>query len=135
VIARLSGDPAKKSGGRKLYYVKEKDVNGIQLPGRLWKKLIGPENGYCKNMIFGVVSFPPRSDPGTHVHKGEEEIIYVLSGRGETKVEGKVYALEPGVAVFTEPGVEHGVKTLGDEPLVLISVFSPPVKPGSYDKK
>ena len=119
----------------KLHYVKEQDVDGIQLPGRLWKKLIGPENGGCKNMIFGVVSFPPGSDPGTHVHKGEEEIIYVLSGRGETRVGGKIYPLEPGVGVFTEPGVEHGIKTLGGEPLVLISVFSPPVKPGSYDRK
>lgn len=118
-----------------MYYVKEKEIEGIQLPGRLWKKLIGPENGECKNMIFGIVAFPPGSDPGTHVHPNEEEIIYVLSGRGETKVGGKTYPLEPGVAVFTEPGVEHGVKTLGDEPLVLISVFSPPVKPGSYDKK
>lgn len=118
-----------------MYYVKEKEVDGIQLPGRLWKKLIGPENSGCKNLIFGVVSFPPGSNPGTHVHQGEEEIIYVLSGRGETNVAGKIYPLEPGVGVFTEPGVEHGVKTLGNEPLVLVSVFSPPVKPGSYDRK
>jgi len=118
-----------------MHYVSEQETTGIQLPGRLWKKLIGPEDGGCKNMIFGVVSFPPGSNPGTHVHSGEEEIIYVLSGRGETKVGGKIFPLEPGVAVFTEPGVEHGIKTLGDKPLVLISVFSPPVKPGSYDKR
>ncbi len=64
-----------------------------------------------------------------------EEIIYILSGKGEAKVGGKTYALEPGVGIFAEPGVEHGIKTLGNEPLVLASVFSPPVKPGSYDKK
>jgi quercetin dioxygenase-like cupin family protein len=118
-----------------MVHVHEKDVNGIQLPGRFWKPLIGPDRGGCQNMIFGVVTFPPGSDPGPHVHPNEEEIIYVLSGRGETKVAGQVYPLEPGTGVFTEPGVEHGVRTLGDEPLVLISVFSPPVKPGSYDKK
>ncbi len=118
-----------------MYYVKEQDVNGIPLPGRLWKKLISPDEGGCKNMIFGVVSFPPGSDPGTHVHPAEEEIIYVISGHGETKVGGKIYPLKPGIAVFTEPGVEHGIKTWGEEPLVLVSVFSPPVKPGSYDRK
>ena len=118
-----------------MYYVKEQDIEGLQLPGRLWKKLIGPEEGNCRNMILGVVSFPPGSDPGTHKHENEEEIIYVISGRGETKVGDKVLPLEPGVAVFTEPGIEHGVKTSGDKPLVLISVFSPPVRPGSYDKK
>lgn len=118
-----------------MHYVEEKSIEGIKLPGRVWKKMIGPENGDCKNMILGVVTFPPGSDPGTHKHEKEEEIIYVISGRGETKVGNSVYSLEPGVAIFTEPGIEHGVKTLGDEPLVMISVFSPPVKPGSYDKK
>ena len=116
-------------------YVHEKEVKGLDLPGRKWKKLIDPEKSGCKNMILGVVTFPPGSDPGAHSHANEEEIIYVISGKGETKVGDKIYPLEPGVAVFTEPGVPHGVKTLGDEPLILISVFSPPVRPGSYDKK
>ena len=118
-----------------MHYINAKDVKGLDLPGRNWKKLIEPEASGCNNMILGVVSFPPGSDPGTHTHAAEEEIIYVISGRGETKVGDKVYPLEPGVAVFTEPGIAHGVKTLGDEPLVLVSVFSPPVRPGSYDKK
>lgn len=118
-----------------MYYVRSQDIDGIKLPGRLWKKLIEPESSGCQNMIFGLVTFPPGSDPGTHKHESEEEIIYVVSGRGETKVGDDIYPLEPGVSVFTEPGIEHGVKTLGDEPLVLISVFSPPAKPGSYDKK
>jgi quercetin dioxygenase-like cupin family protein len=119
----------------KMHYITEKEVKGIDLPGRNWKKLIDPETSGCRNMIFGVVTFPPGSDPGTHVHANEEEIIYVISGRGETRVADKVYPLEAGVTVFTEPGVAHGVKTLGKDPLVLVSVFSPPVRPGSYDKK
>ncbi len=118
-----------------MHYMQEQDIEGLKLPGRVWKKMIGPDSGGCKNMILGVVTFPPGSDPGAHKHEKEEEIIYVISGRGETKVGDNVYSLEPGVAVFTEPGIEHGVKTHGDEPLVMISVFSPPVKPGSYDKR
>ena len=118
-----------------MHYIKEQDVKGLDLPGRLWKKLIGPDEGGCQNMIFGMVSFPPGSDPGQHQHENEEEIIYVVSGKGETKVGDTIYPLEPGVTVFTEPGIPHGVKTIGDEPLILVSVFSPPVKPGSYDKK
>lgn len=118
-----------------MHYIQEKDIDGLQLPGRLWKKLVGPEDGKCHNMILGVVTFPTGSDPGTHKHENEEEIIYVISGCGETRVGDQTYRLEPGTAVFTEPGIEHGVKNTGAEPLVLLSVFSPPVKPGSYDKK
>ncbi|UCF94417.1 MAG: cupin domain-containing protein [Desulfobacterales bacterium] len=118
-----------------MHYIKQQDVIGMQLPGRLWKKLVGPEDGRCRNMILGVVTFPPGSNPGTHKHEKEEEIIYVIAGKGETRVGDKVYPLEPGVAVYTEPGLEHGVQTVGDEPLVLVSVFSPPLTPGAYDKK
>ena len=118
-----------------MHYVNAKDITGLDLPGRNWKKLISPDEGNCSNMILGVVSFPPGSNPGPHSHAAEEEIIYVLSGTGETMVGGKTYPLEPGSGRFTEPGIEHGVKNTGDQPLVLVSVFSPPVKPGSYDKK
>lgn len=118
-----------------MHYIKEQDVQGLDLAGRLWKVLVGPEQGNCENMIFGLVTFHPGSDPGTHKHDHQEEIIYVISGKGQTRVGDQSFPLEPGVTVFTEPGVEHGVKNTGNEPLVLISVFSPPVKPGSYDKK
>jgi quercetin dioxygenase-like cupin family protein len=118
-----------------MHYVKVDEVDGLDLPGRNWKKLASPEHGGAKNMIFGIVTFPPGSDPGTHSHAAEEEVIYVISGNGETVVGGQTYPLAPGVAVFTEPGVEHGVKNTGDQDLVLVSVFSPPVVPGAYDKK
>ena len=115
-------------------YVKDSDIAGNRLPGRLWKKLVDPETSECENMIFGLVTFEPGADPGPHVHAKEEEIIYVISGQGETNVEGTVYKLEPGVTVYNKPGEEHGVKNTGDAPLVMVCVFSPPVKPGSYDK-
>ncbi|MCF8039559.1 MAG: cupin domain-containing protein [Desulfohalobiaceae bacterium] len=118
-----------------MYYINEQEVEGLDLPGRLWKVLVGPEQGRSQNMIFGLVTFSPGSDPGTHKHDHQEEIIYVISGTGKTVVGDQTHTLKPGVTVFTEPGVEHGVKNTGNEPLVLISVFSPPVKPGSYDQK
>lgn len=33
-----------------MYYIKEQDVEGLNLPGRLWKKLIAPDEGDCQNM-------------------------------------------------------------------------------------
>ena len=39
------------------------------------------------------------------------------------------------VVVLAKPGEEHGVHDTGAEPLVGISVFSPPVEPASYDRK
>ena len=110
-----------------MYYINIKDIKGIDKPGRNWKMVSGPQVCDCKNMVMGIVTFPPGSDPGPHVHDTEEEIIYVISGRGESLAGDTVYALEPGVALFTEPGLPHGVKNTGTEDLVLVSVFSPPL--------
>ena len=110
-----------------MHYVHIKDIKGIDRPGRNWKMVAGPAVCDCKNMVMGIVTFPPGSDPGPHVHKIEEEIIYVISGHGKSKVGDEYYDLEPGVALFTEAGLPHGVTNTGTEDLVLVSVFSPPL--------
>ncbi len=118
-----------------MHHVNADTIAGLKLPGRVWSKLIGPEDGGCQNMVLGRVTFPPGSNPGPHKHDREEEVCYVLSGTGESRVGERTIQLKPGDAVYIEPGVEHGCKNTGTEPLVMISIFSPPVKPGSYDKK
>ena len=110
-----------------MHYVTIKDIPGINRPGRNWKMVAGPAVSDCQNMVMGIVTFPPGADPGPHVHEAEEEIIYVISGHGESLVGERTYPLEPGVALFTEPGLPHGVRNTGTEDLVLVSVFSPPL--------
>ena len=41
-----------------MHYINEKNVKGLDLPGRNWKKLIDPETSGRNNMIMGVVSVP-----------------------------------------------------------------------------
>jgi quercetin dioxygenase-like cupin family protein len=118
-----------------MYSIHVEDVRAISLPGRDWKLLVGPQKGGCKNMVFGVVEFPPYSKPGAHRHEKEEEIIYVLSGEGEMIVDGRRESLEKDKAIFIPPKTDHRVVVKGKNPLLLISVFSPPVSPGSYDQK
>ncbi len=43
--------------------------------------------------------------------------------------------LESGVAVYIPPGLAHQIRVDGDEPLRLVTLFSPPVTPGAYDPK
>ena len=118
-----------------MYSIHVKDVGAISLPGRDWKLLIGPEKGGCKNMVFGVVEFPPDSKPTAHQHEKEEEIIYVLSGSGEMVVGDRSESLEKDKAIFIPPMMDHRVIVKGKDPLLLISIFSPPLTPGSYDRK
>ncbi len=118
-----------------LRVTREQDCEVAHLPGRDWLYLMGPKNSAAQYMTFGVAIFFPDTETSAHVHDVQEEIIYIISGRGRQLAGDQEIALEPGVALFTPPGVPHQVIVDGDEPLKLVTVFSPPVVPGSYDAK
>lgn len=103
------------------------------LPGREWRLCVGPENTGSRNLTVGVATFPEGSAPAGHVHPGEEEVIYILMGRGQLVTPEGTVDLEPGVSVYIPVGLHHATVSLGPGPLELLSVFSPPVVPGSYE--
>lgn len=118
------------------YTIHENEVEAVALTGRDHKMIIGPGRfGDAKNMCFGVAYFPPNSQAPGHVHPGEEEIIYVLSGKGRIFFDGKPESVEPGTCVYVPPGVEHSINNQSDEVMRIVYVFSPPVEQGSYEKK
>lgn len=103
------------------------------LVGRDFLHYIGPANSSARNLTVGVATFPPGSTPPGHVHDAQEEVIYIVSGRGRLVTPAGTAALEPGTAVYIPIGLHHATESLGDEPLELVSVYSPPVVPGSYE--
>ena len=65
------------------------------------------------------MTIPAGSTVGTHVHNNAEELYVVLSGRGLHTTEGEEYEINPGDVINTMSGLEHSVKPLGNEDLVL----------------
>jgi mannose-6-phosphate isomerase-like protein (cupin superfamily) len=70
-------------------------------------------------MVFRKRALTPGSGIGYHEQK-EDEIYYVLSGRGVMTIDGKSFDVAPGTAVLTRPGSSHGLKQAGDEDLVIL---------------
>ena len=70
-------------------------------------------------MVFRKRALKPGSGIGYHEQK-EDEIYYVLSGRGVMTVDGKSFDVTPGTAVLTRPGSSHGLKQAGDDDLVIL---------------
>ena len=54
---------------------------------------------------------------GYHLHDGEEEIFYILSGTGRVTEGSTITEVEPGDAVLTASGEGHSIENLGEEPL------------------
>ena len=70
-------------------------------------------------LVFRKRALKPGSAIGYHTQK-EDEIYYVLSGRGEMTVDGKAFGVKAGDAVLTRPGASHGLKQVGSEDLVIM---------------
>ena len=105
------------------------------LPGRDWFYLLGPQNSRARNLVFGLATFPAGTVAAAHTHPAEEEMLYILAGSGEIVAGAQASRLEPGVAVYIPPGAEHQIRVDAGEPLELVTVFSPPVTPGTYDPR
>jgi oxalate decarboxylase/phosphoglucose isomerase-like protein (cupin superfamily) len=114
--------------------VRRSDAQIFNLPGRDWYLFIGPESSAAQNMTVGYSVFPEGSAPPGHVHPTQEEIIYVVTGRGELVTPEGTAELEPGTAVYVPIGLHHATVSLGPGPLELVTSFSPPVAPGSYEE-
>ena len=71
-------------------------------------------------LVFRKRALKPGSGIGYHLQK-EDEIYYVLSGRGEMTMDGKTFEMKPGDAgLLTRPGASHGFKQIGKEDLVIM---------------
>ena len=60
---------------------------------------------------------------GYHVHEGEDELYYILSGRAETNDNGTVRELVPGDSTLTRSGEGHSIKAVGTENLELLATI------------
>lgn len=110
----------------------------LSLPGRTAVELVsGSEGGY--GVTVRRVGIPPESLPvskgtgdraggvrGPHRHDGCEEIILILSGRGEFITAEGSWSLGPGDVVVVSPGEPHRTRNIGREELVSMCFFPVP---------
>ncbi|MGG9970628.1 cupin domain-containing protein [Ferruginibacter sp. SUN002] len=61
----------------------------------------------------------PGAAIGYHLQK-EEEIYYIISGKGEMMMNGETFNVEEGDAILTHAGSSHGLKQTGSKELVMI---------------
>jgi mannose-6-phosphate isomerase-like protein (cupin superfamily) len=70
-------------------------------------------------LVFRKRALKPGSGIGYH-EQAEDEIYYVLSGRGIMTLNGKTFDVGPGDAILTRPGSSHGLKQAGTDDLVIL---------------
>ncbi|MBE0478166.1 cupin domain-containing protein [Candidatus Aerophobetes bacterium] len=96
--------------------------------------LLNKNTVHSKKVMLGLSTFTPGSDTPQKIHT-EEELCFVIKGKGSITVEGKEISYEAPSAIYIPPGAPHGVKNTGDVDVVMVYVFSHPEYPPTKDWK
>jgi len=88
---------------------------------------------------FSVALSNPRAQaatmviaPGDHEggpanrHRGADQWLYVLSGKGSATVSRRKHALKPGSLLLIQKGSTHEIRNTGSTPLRTLNFYVPP---------
>jgi mannose-6-phosphate isomerase-like protein (cupin superfamily) len=78
-----------------------------------------------KNVSLSLLYAEPGKSFEIHAHP-EEELAYILQGRGILTVEGKPYPVEAPCVMKIPPHLHHGLEVTGKETLLKLNAHSPP---------
>src|SRR5947209_7602204 len=106
----------------------QSEISGLLLEGGTLQWLVDRELGAQHVMAYRLALDPDSAL--SHVHRGTEEVLYVLEGSGEVRVEGMTHHVGPGQAVFVPEGAEHTYVNTGAQRLTLVGAMAPPIELG-----
>ena len=76
-----------------------------------------------KVRLFSLVQVKPGEEVEYHMHMGESETFFILSGKGIYNDNGTKVEAVPGMVTFTPSGEGHSIKNTGDEMLAFIALI------------
>ena len=80
---------------------------------------------YCDDLNSIVrITISKNSSIGIHTHEVDQEIIYVIKGKGVCIEDGKEYDLVAGQANYCAQGKNHSIKNPYEEDLELFAVIT-----------
>ena len=101
-------------------HLKIEDLKEFSTDKRIRKRLLGSEK-----IVAEFVCYEPGQATPEHVHPKQDEIFYVVEGRGIMIVDGEEIPMEPTSLILVKAREKHGVKTLPDSRLVMMFTKAP----------
>jgi mannose-6-phosphate isomerase-like protein (cupin superfamily) len=109
------------------YVVNVNEVPVGKIPGRETRDLINGKTVGAKTISLRITDVMPGEvcTPG-HTHTECEEVIYILSGKGDIKIGEEVFPMKVGDAIYLPIGVGHLIRNTGKEVMRMACSFSSP---------
>ena len=116
--------------GDKGLFVYPKTVDNFAFDWGRLALTVAPEVNGAQRFSGGVVDLPSGQGHTRHNHPGAEEIIFVISGRGEQMIEDEAgnpvtQEVGPGCTIYVPESRFHSTLNTGPEPMQLFVVYSP----------
>jgi mannose-6-phosphate isomerase-like protein (cupin superfamily) len=73
-----------------------------------------------------VMTLQPGEDIGAEVHEHNDQVLTFVEGTVRAEVAGQVEEAAPGDVVVVPAGTEHNFVNVGDGPVRLYTLYSPP---------
>ena len=85
--------------------------------------LLTKEELYDKGRLYAKIILEPGCSIGNHVHEGEMESFYIVSGEAEISDNGELVTVYSGDSILTPSGEGHSVKNNGSTTLEMIALI------------
>ena len=85
--------------------------------------LLTPDELYEKGRLYAKITLEPGCSIGNHVHEGEMESFYIVSGEAEISDNGKPVNVSAGDSILTRSGEGHSVRNTGAVTLEMIALI------------
>lgn len=100
--------------------------------GKGFRVAIGNKRSQAVEMVI-----PPgdaEGDPGNR-HKGADQWLYVLEGRGSALINGRRFAMGRGTLLLIERGDRHEIRNTGRTLLRTLNIYVPPAYTGDEKER
>ena len=99
--------------------------------GKGFRVVLGNRRCQAAEMVIE----PGDAEGGPHNrHRGADQWLFVVDGRGVAKIKGKRYALKTGTLLLIEHGDQHEIRNTGTTLLKTLNIYSPPAYSRSGDE-
>jgi quercetin dioxygenase-like cupin family protein len=110
------------------------DVPPIELPGGSWSRILLTGERVGSGTALGFSSFAPQTVTPMLSHE-TEELAYVVSGKGELRMDDGAVSYAAGSALYVPARVWHAVANTGDEPVTMVFAFPHPDYPATQRRE
>jgi len=122
-----------KNDAKKLV-IHEDEIEMKSLPGRklCWMMPKDSSSGNTMTAVNLIRIAPETAISPAHSHTSNEEVVYIVSGSGETYIDGRLYEIKAGSMIFFPRKSVHMVRNTGKEEMKAICFFAPPTTLDDY---